>query len=615
MDYDPNTCAQKLKESHLLPVCDQLPGAPYHCDDLVNQDAQMHNWCIEHGQIYTPVQTPACVKKDANGNIIAYTYFPPDDILDKCDELHQEDKSWKLGKCYCCCSCVAYGTLIGLPDGYRMIQNISRGEQILAGTIGKDGAIIWQPSAVTFSDGAANEDMVSMVYLSFGDEEKVGDMVCTPDQVFLLKSGKLTTAEKLRVGDQLVDKDGNPVPVRTVAIGHYRGGVHHIGTKSSADKSVDGHLLLASGVVAGDYFLQLTFSQLPDHVKAEDHDARPALGTPEYDAVHGESRTNATLLFGAHPEDGPHRFQHQTGTFTVYGNNEHRPHDGASLFTEEQSISIISNENSHQIPLSNPIPKSMVDNLFKLFKGFYPEYIYYLDWYQMLPNVHALERYGQKVIVVTGGLARMEGLGYDGLAMAIAHGVARFSNAEPRGMNGLVGTGAADFQAFGMISRNIWWGDPWIDHVNQGYMELKSIFKLITGPAAKGDPNDPIDFPAVDCRLKAMQAGVGNGALPTCCGGPAAPAIALQRVEVVEGGLKLLLSTAPTKASATDVANYRMDPVATITGARVDEVYDFIIFLDVALEAKQEYTVTIQNLTSIAGSGVDPNHNHMTFNA
>jgi hypothetical protein len=613
--YNPTTCTQKLTESKLLPICDQLPGAPYHCDDLLNQDAQMHKWCAEHAQMYTPVQSPACIKKDANGKIIAYRYFLPDDVLDGCNDLHLADKSWKLGKCYCCCSCFAYGTLISMPTGVRMIQNIKAGEQVLTAKVQIEGGqpkLTWQPQAVTFSDGAKNESMIHMVYLSYGESDKIGDMVCTLDQVFMLASGKLITAERLQIGDMLIDREGAPVPVRSIAVGSYKGGVHHIGTTTPQDISVDGHLLLAGGVVAGDYYLQLYFDSLPHDVKAGEALDRPLLGTPAYDAAHHTLRKSATVHFGDSATGDTHRIEQQSGTFTFYSKTQD-PYlqGGASLFTYDQAMQIL--ENGVQLPLSNPVPKSAVDHLFKLFQGFYPEYHYYLDWYQMEPNVYAVERYGMKMVVVSGGLARLQNLQYDGLAMAIASGIARFSAIEPRGVNGFAGTGAADFEAFGGVSRTIWWGDEWIDHVNEGYLQLKSAFKLITGPSAKGNPADPINEPSVDCRLKAMQSGVGNGAIPACCGGPATPEIALRRVDLEETGVKLVLSLGVTKETATDVANYLLDPAVVITAAALDETYDFVIHLTTALAKEMSYTVTIQNLKSTAGSGINPVHNSLPF--
>ncbi|HKS30568.1 MAG TPA: hypothetical protein VJS44_22270 [Pyrinomonadaceae bacterium] len=586
----------------------------------------MHNYCAAFYDpnnpdtdryIYAPVSTPACVKKDSNGNIVAYQYFPPGDVLDGCDDLRAKDRSWNLNACYCCCGCFAYGTMVAVASGsFKAIEQIAKGDEVLAGTPsaqdGGDTKITWTPTEVTLSQGVAGGDNPVMVYLAFGEDEKTGDIVCSCDQVFILASGRIITAEKLQVGDQLVDKDGNPVTLRTVAIGSYKGGVHHIATKSPENLSLDGHLLLTSGVVVGDYYLQLHFEQLPKDWKHEEIDARPELGTPAYDEKHSALNASARVLFGERPELGTNRIQVQNGVFHVYTSEPaYLGMDWCSLLTPDQAVDIL--EKGTQSPLSNPVPKSMVSHLFHIFSGFYPDFVFYLDWYQMEPNVYAITTFDRKVIVVTGGLARMDGFGYEGMAMAIAHGIARFSGTEPLGEHAHTGTGVADYYAFAMISRTIWYAPYWMDYVSPAYQQMKALFGQISADNAKGNPNDVVNEPSVAGRLKAMQSGAGGGGLPEEVGGPPLPRIALQSVDATTEQVTLTLSLAPSASEATIVDNYVITPDATISSATQDSNKDFIIHLATQLEQGKTYSVTIRNLHSLVGSKVDPEHQTLEF--
>lgn len=92
----------------------------------------------------------------------------------------------------------------------------------------------------------------TMVYLRFGEEQS---LICTPDAVVLLPNGELRRSVKLNPRDQLVDKDGNAVPIESVVLGYYLGGVHDLATDAPTG-SIDGHLLVANGVVIGDYTLE-----------------------------------------------------------------------------------------------------------------------------------------------------------------------------------------------------------------------------------------------------------------------------------------------------------------------------------------------------------------------
>jgi hypothetical protein len=449
-----------------------------------------------------------------------------------------------------------------------------------------------------------------MVYIG----HDLGDMICTPDQVFMLASGKLMTANKLAPGDKLVDKDGKAVVLHTVSIGDYKGGVHHIGTAGRFQDGVDGHLILASGVVAGDYMLQMHFDSIDDSLKAPDQDDRPEIGTPKYASARKSLKEASARVLFTHSAGAPkaNQVQMQSGKFKFYtAGGVNLGLTVASLLSEAQAQDLL--QNAEQIPLSNPIPKTEIANIFAVLSGFYPGYVFFLDWYRMEPNVYAFEEYGRKFIVVTGGLARTIGMSYEGLALAVAHGVARFIGIPPKDSNGFVGTGAADYFAFGVISRAIWYGNSWLKSAMPAFQQINAVFSKIGAGAAAGDPNDPIGSPSIACRLGAMQSGLAAGALPACAGGPPPVLIGLQDAEPEKGGVALTLSIAPTPDGAVNTANFTFSPNVKVTAAQPDPAKNFIIHVSGNFAAKTKYTATIQNLMTMVGDGVDPAHNTATF--
>jgi hypothetical protein len=122
-------------------------------------------------------------------------------------------------------------------------------------------------------------------------------LLVPPGQPFLMGDGSLKQADKLVPGkDMLVGEDGSAIPVLSVEAGLFKKGVHHIATSAEKATSLDGHLLLANGVVIGDYATQIGMttknSSLED--KYRDH---PALGSKEYNEVNTHLMTTSSGAF------------------------------------------------------------------------------------------------------------------------------------------------------------------------------------------------------------------------------------------------------------------------------------------------------------------------------
>lgn len=595
--WNPDKCDPKLKEQGCQPTC-----SSNHCTSFQASQVYQQN-CRDTGRTYAPVQTLECF----NSSTHQTTNVPMDQILTNCQQLHSSNPDWNIRTCYCCCWCFARGTLMGVPDGYVKIETLTKGDKILAGTskVGENKpALTWDPMGIEFAMGAENSHEPAMVYMAYGKEQFI---VCSTDQVFMLSNGKLTTAVKLRPDLELIDKDGNPVPVHTVSIGHFSGGIYHIGTTMSFNGTADRHLMLAQGIVAGDYTLQLHFHELDSSFKVDNHDDLPSLGSPEYDESDNSLvKSEHEYIYSAKEKKA---LLHEK--FTTYAKQGVLiPRGAQALFTEKQAADIAKNGN--QRPISNPVGYSQVMNLIKLFKGFHPDILVHLEWGMNEPNVWAFKQYGENIVIVSGGLVRMSGFYFDGLAMAIAYGIACFSNAEPKRDNGLLCVGTADYVAYGIISHEIWYGQAWGGSILSAKTEWETLFKCISDQHAESDSLDICNNPGIKCREQTINSAIPGGSLPECAGGPKIPALELEQAYATKDRITLVFSQSLAKEQAEDAKNYILTPDAKVMKAELDPAYNFKV--DLTTDCKSgDFTVTAKNLVSIYEKELDPEHSKARF--
>lgn len=122
-------------------------------------------------------------------------------------------------------------------------------------------------------------------------------LLATTAQPFLMKDGSLKQAEKLVPGrDLLMRKDGSTVPIISVNALLYEKSVHQIATTTEKATSLDGHLLLANGIVIGDYATQISMS-IENSPIADKYRNDPAVGTKEYNLANTQLMITPT---GAH---------------------------------------------------------------------------------------------------------------------------------------------------------------------------------------------------------------------------------------------------------------------------------------------------------------------------
>lgn len=180
--------------------------------------------------------------------------------------------------------CFAYDTPVESPKGPRPIQDYVVGDPVMAASAQGEGWA-WAPHNVEFSSGTGGSYTQTMVFILFGDD---GKLVVSPDQPLLLAGGKLQTANRLVPGQDSLTAaaDGSALPIETVSIGTFAGGVHDIATGVSAglewDGSLDGHLLNCAGAICGDFVLQVRHGD-PRMARYLAPNA-PEIGSPEYEA-------------------------------------------------------------------------------------------------------------------------------------------------------------------------------------------------------------------------------------------------------------------------------------------------------------------------------------------
>lgn len=609
---DPATTAACTKSLHDggYVACSDVHGAESHCEAIYDQ---MEKRCVDKDRFW-PVQSSVCCREKKEGGGWECLDLNVNHASADCMYKHDhDDKAWMPYDCNCCCACFARGTVVATPDGHRAIETLTEGALVLAAHPSGEapGGLVWEPTKVTFSSGTSQGTNHSMVYLAFHEgEQKPRDLICSADQVLMLADGKLTRASRLHRGDQLVTQDGAPVQIHTIAIGEYDGGVHHIGTAALNDLAGQ-HLIVAGGVVAGDYYLQLNFDSLGDEYKVADHAQRSDIWNSTYQEQHATgSGAQTRMVFGEQPAavNGP------TGLFTVYGTGDESYGDlSASLFTTEQAADVA--KNGHQVPLGHTPSRARVEHIFRRLAGFYPDIEFYLDWARTEPNTYAVRTLGRKFVIVTGGLARLQELSYNGCFLAIAHAIGRFLETKPLGRDGFSGTGAADWNAFALVRSDFWFPGT-APNSMELYREYKTLLELIDSAHAGGDPDDPVNHPSVECRLECVSAAIFGGGVSACAGGNPPIPVSLEEAKATSATrIVLFLNETVSAESAAITDNYALTPHAQVTKAElVPQSLPCQIILTTQLDGAKTYSITIHGLkSSLYGADVDPEHDTAQF--
>ncbi|SEW52792.1 hypothetical protein [Chitinophaga arvensicola] len=619
MGYDPTTCYNSLKSQNLGPCPNDLGTASsYHCLDAQESGA-IHAFCAKEGIYYEPFQyseaynVTKCRENEYNAVKCEEKVFATVSELAKYLRVHPDMDS---RPCYCCCSCLAYGTPIAIPSGLKAIEKIIVGEEVMGGAVTSKGGKLsfsWTPAAVTFSQGTPPSDPKSgiastMVFIYCHDDLGI---ISTEDQLFMTPAGVLKQANTLKPGDELVTVSGDAVAIMSIKIGNWYGGVHHITAGAPFTGDLNGHLISAGSFVVADFSVQLDPVAL-----GKGFEAGPVIGSKEYE------KANKSMML-------------RTGVYThknAKGNKDHLPKhfklfnetpayipaDAQSFITNKQAIDIVGNPEAHFRPYGNKTGIDSVKYLFQLYKAFYPDYNFYLDWENLTPNAYSFESYGVKTVVISGGLVRLQGLYIEGLAFILAHCVAHFVVLPPSVYQGPrpLPTIQADYYGVGLVMPTVWHFNAYSIN-GKAITQMEQFWGYISPENQKGDPAHPQEDPSIECRLTTMTYARLGGNLPPCA---ELPVKLLQLIGEQVGILvdkspfvRLYFSDGLDEVTALPPANYAITPAVTISAVNVPVNNERSVQIVADFKAGVEYTVVVSGVKGSKGEGMDPKKNSIKF--
>jgi hypothetical protein len=610
-----NSCQDTLAPDDIM--CNEA-----HCNTF-SYSSNFHRICTcekwdANSQQWVPL--PNCNPKDSNYPVqttVCYNQVTHEQRAISpaaCTQLIRQDANWLSTSCYCCCTCFANGTLITVPEGKtKAIETLGIGEMIVTSKVsGKRGKLKfdWKPAKVSFSNGTGPKSTEPvMIYIEFGD---TNHLIVTPDHLFLMSNGKLKRADKLAPAkDDLVLSDGTTTHINKITIGQYVGGVHHIATTvedlAHFKGTVDDHLLVAAGVVTGDYLLQMF--QKSDKMKDlmdDGHDNLPTLGTQAY--VNTHVHLNATQYFAE--DKSTKTGLTKNPLFKSYTKSStHIPDHALHFVNKKQEEDINNNPQTVKRPFSNKAGMSTVKYLFSLYKSFYPDINFYLDWEKTELNAYSFVHYGQKHVIVSGGLVRTGCLQMEGLAVIIAHEIGHLIGGSPDDVNGFSCEAQSDYFGIGVVMREVFYLKFWNQVLTPGLEQLTQYFQLISTGNAAPINKDICKYPGIQCRLDAMNAAMMGDDLPRCAGGTTTTSLQLLGDEIGQSdkGEKYVIlkfNMPVAKATAEDLKNYAIDPACKLTSAKVlDDVTRVMIIGE--FETDTEYTITVSKVYGADGSGLD----------
>lgn len=619
MGYDPTTCYNTLTAQGKPPCPNDLGTASaYHCLDAQESGA-IHTFCADSGNYYAPFQfseaynTTKCAPTEYNAVKCEEKVFATITDLTK---FLRANADFDSRDCYCCCSCLAYGTPIAIPTGMIAIEKIAEGDEVMGAKMTITGGKIsfsWSPATVSFSQGtppSAPESGISstMVYIYCSDD--IG-LIATEDQLMLLSNGKMKQAGALVPGDELVMMDGNSIPVLRVKIGNWNGGIHHISLNKAFTGDINDHLINANGFVIGDFALQMNPQALGDMFEAA-----PVIGHEDYDQNNGHLKLVQGVYAAKSIQSRPISLpQH----FTLFSENSaHIPDDASLYISTRQAIDIVGNPDAHFRPFGNKAGIDGIQYLFKLYKGFYPEFNFYLDWENINPNAYAFEAYGVKNVVISGGLVRLNDLFIEGQALIIAHCIARLADIKyytgPHPLPRIL----ADYYGVGLIMAVVWNFNA-SAVTTKGIKQVEQLWSYIAPEDQKGNPADPQNDPSIDCRIDTLMYARLGGELPPC----AKPPVVLLEVVGDEAGVTadgepyviLAFNRVVDEVSAGNPDNYAFTPEVTISSVTVNPANGVKVQIIADFTTEEEYKVTVTNVTAGDGAPLNPLKNSVSFQA
>jgi hypothetical protein len=214
--------------------------------------------------------------------------------------------------------------------------------------------------------------------------------------------------------------------------------------------------MIYNGVVGGDYALQVTdLGKANPELLVDGHEDLPEFGTRAYAEKYAHLFADTLKAYAADAtyEDD----EHTPGFEPLAAALRPRIHGESTAFiTDQQAEDIL--KNAPREPPYSGAGKDILNYLFKIYRGFYPNITFYLDDANEQPNAYSLREFGSAFVVVNGGLIRTDAIQYEALAFVIAHQIGVLQGGDPKDPEGYTCRGQADYTPFLAVFPYVWFG-------------------------------------------------------------------------------------------------------------------------------------------------------------
>lgn len=509
----------------------------------------------------------------------------------------------KPGWCYCCCSCFTHGTPIEKsPKEYVLVQDIKRGDELLVCDLKEK--LHWRPGKVKTSSGDVEAaDYAGMYFLHYdfelgGGQAEARWLVVSPDHLFVHVDGQgnrtLKAVQHLIPGDPLAQHDGQLAHVRFVNIGNYTTALQTIEMEGDVTTSPDGHLLNANGLVTGDYALQAHYARGKLDTR---HVWEPKAGGRALEV--GEKGYATRFASPAAAAFLQNKAAWPQGFSPMHEDLVNVPAGAKGYVLDDLARQIC--DNARFLSFSDLSRRKDVIQLFNNFKAYYPDTVFLLDWNNELPNAYAWTSAssGQRFVVCTGGLVRVEKLYVDGLALILAVVIERLNGAEC--------LGDADYAAATLGLRKIWHDEYWPTMITSALDQAKELFRNIREQPV----GNPCEAPTTDCRMQTYKRALSFSGVPECAR-PLTLPFELVSASANGAGTEVLVTFNRSVETATGgtTDNYAFEPKVSVAKATVGQGGNQgEVLLEVqGLDPKRRYLLTVTNVLSQDGKPLDPKH-------
>ncbi len=501
--------------------------------------------------------------------------------------------------CYCCCSCFAYNTPIQVStEEFRLVQDLRVGDDVMVTGMEAKG---WEVKEISDTAGIAPGVKMDFMYytvMSFDDSDVERHLITTADHLYIFLEGaehKLMPSQDLRPGFKVLRADGGYATVQFSVPGEWSGGVKSISVGEYHGGPLDGHILNSNGVLTADFAVQSWFysGEIDQKLLAKDPETpTPWPGSAAYVAQYHSERL---VSFLADDSQWPAAFKPlPPGLINV-------PVNANKFFTQQQADELF--KTIPMVPFGNSYRLAMESWVFRLYRGFYPDVNFIIDWQNESPNAYYFSEFTEQYIVLTGGLARLDPIGIDAMSIVMSHLLANRA--------GYTCVGEADYYGVYLYLREVWFGSRFFTVYTAGMSQLAPLFEALAG--SRTGPDVCLD-PSIKCRIEALEAGSAMQGVPGCA--IPKPTFGVVSATASEDltEVTVVFTRDLNVPSGSTPENYRLRPRTAVRSAYVPGSEPKTARLTVAkLQPNTTYSLLVRDVVDVDGEEISRKENQVTF--